>query len=110
MATNWRNIVLFLVVGLGLSFASDFVVNWATREGDITGLATVTNYLQGFSRYVGATCAVALLGIVAWPTVNKFANNSFQHAWDVLSDEKRLFVYIGIMLVETIAAAICFAA
>ncbi len=108
IATNWRTIVMFVIFGLGLAFLSDFVVNWSTRKGDVTGLATVSNYLQGFSRYVGANAAAALLGIVAWPTINKFGNSRFQEGWDSLGLQGQTIVYIALMATEGICAAICF--
>ena len=108
LRTNWRDIAFFLLIGLGLVVLSgliDYVSGWL---GFRLILPALSNYLQGFSRFVGANIAASLLGIALWPTVNRFANERFADAWRALTIQQHLGIYLGLFAVETIAAAICF--
>jgi hypothetical protein len=110
LKTNWRDIVVFLLIGLGLVIVSgliDYVSGWL---GFRLILPAISNYLQGFSRFVGANIAASVIGIALWPTVNKFANEGFADAWRTLTAQQHLGIYIGLFAVEAIAAAICFSA
>lgn len=112
LKTNWRDIVLFLVIGLGFAFFADWVIYLATREGATIGLASMVNYLRGFSLFVGVNLAAALLGVTTWPTINKKFNQDgqFQRGWEALGDKGQVLVYIGLFQVQAIVAAICFSA
>jgi ABC-type siderophore export system fused ATPase/permease subunit len=110
LKTNWRDIVLFLLIGIGFAILADFLVYWASRTGNSLGVASLLNYLQGFSRFVGANLAAALLGVIVWPTLNRFGNQKFSHAWQTLPPGDQLKVYVSVLLLQGIMAAICFAA
>jgi hypothetical protein len=108
LKTNWRDILAFLVIGVGFAVLADLVIYWATKSGNTLGLASLINYLQGFSRYVAAHLAAAMLGVVLWPTINRFGNDSFSAGWKALDIETKTKIYIGFFWVEGLIAAICF--
>ncbi len=108
--TNWRDITAFLLIGLGLVVVSGFIDYVSAWLGFQLVLPAVSNYLQGFSRFVGANLAASVIGMALWPTVNRFANESFADAWRSLTQAQHIAAYLGLFAVETIAAAICFSA
>ncbi len=108
--TNWRDIALFLVIGLGLVILSGLIDYVSARLGFQLILPAISNYLQGFSRFVGAGLAASLLGLVAWPTINRFGNHSFQAGWDAIPLWGKTITYIALAAACLIAAAICFSA
>lgn len=110
--TNWRDIALFIAIGLGFAFVADWAIYLATREGATIGLASVVNYMKGFSLFVGTNLAAALLGVTTWPTINKYFNQDgqFQKGWDSLGDKGKTIVYISLIQAQALVAAICFAA
>jgi hypothetical protein len=112
LKTNWRDIVLFLVVGLGFSFLVDWLIAASTAAGLSTSIASALNFLSGFSKFVGATAAATFLGLLTWPTFNKFANDdfSFQRGWEALGDKGKLITLVSVLLGYTLVAAICFSA
>ena len=111
LLTNWKDIALFAAIAVFFALLSDIISTGSTRGWNPPGLATLTGNLKGFSNFVGANFAAWLIGIaVAWPTLNRFSNESFDAAWQALSQEKRFFTFVGVACLELIAAAICFSA
>jgi ABC-type phosphate transport system permease subunit len=111
LKTNWRDIVLFLVVGLGFAFLTDWLIAVSTSSGLSTSIASALNFLSGFSKFVGATLAATFLGLISWPTFNKFANDdfSFQKGWDALGDKGKFITVVAVLMGYAVVAAICFA-
>ncbi len=108
--TNWRDIVAFLLIGIGLVILSgviDYVSGWL---GFKLILPAISNYLQGFSRFVGANLAASVIGVALWPTINRFGNHSFKDGWEAIPLQGQCLVYIGLFVAESIVAAICFSA
>lgn len=112
LRTNWRDLVAFLVLGLGLSSMGGLTDYYAARFGDneLVRLVTpsISNYLQGFAKFIGACIAASTLWMILWPTVSKFGNHAFEIAWRSLTSAQQFFTYLGLIGVALIAAAICF--
>jgi len=114
LATNWRDLLAFVLIGIGLAVIGGVIDYAAGRYAD-SGLARLilpplANYLQGFSRFMGASITATFLWMMLWPTVNRYGNHSFADGWNALSPAARFFTYVGLIGVALIAAAICFAA
>jgi hypothetical protein len=114
LATNWRDVLAFVIIGVGLAILGGVIDYTAGRYAD-NGFARLilpplTNYLQGFSRFVGAIVSATVFWMMLWPTVNKYGNNNFADGWAGLAPASRFFTYVGLIAVALVAAAICFAA
>jgi hypothetical protein len=109
LRTNWRDIVLFLVVGLGLALAAAFVDYLSTRFGLGSWAAVIANYFKGFSMFVGANFAAIFFGLCAWPTINNFGNTEFHVGWGEFNRKEKTIVYMAVLFAEGLVAAICFA-
>jgi hypothetical protein len=110
--TNWRDIALFIGIGLVFAFVADWIIYMATLRDATIGLASVINYMKGFSLFVGANLAAALIGVTTWPTINSKFNQDgqFRKGWESLGDKGQVLVYIGLIQAQALVAAICFAA
>ena len=110
--TNGRDLILFAVIGVGLSMVGgliDYVSNLFDNSRFFAlVLPTLSNYLQGFSKFIGASLCATLVFMVLWPTLAHFGNHSFQDGWDTLSVKERFFTYVGTIMVALLAAALCF--
>lgn len=109
LKTNWRDLVLFFVVGLGLALAAAFVDYGAARFGLGSWAPVIANYFKGFALFVAANFAAIFLGLLAWPTINRFGNESFQLGWEQFSLKEKTLIYMGVLFAEGLVAAICFA-
>jgi hypothetical protein len=114
LRSNWRDLIAFIIIGIGLACAGGAIDYAAGRYADV-GIARLilpplANYLQGFSRFVGASFSATFLWMLLWPTVSRFGNDSFSDAWKSLSIQQHLLVYFALISVALIAAAICFSA
>lgn len=112
LQTNWRDLLFFLLIGLGLAIVGGLIDYVAALFG--TGkfvtlvLPTVSNYLQGFSRFVGASLTATFVWMLLWPTVNRFGNDSFNLGWTAMGLRGQFITYVSLIGVALIAAAICF--
>jgi hypothetical protein len=110
---NWRDLLAFVLVGLGFACVGgvlDYLAAWG-KDGGFLALVipTISNYIQGFSRFIGASITATLLWMLLWPRVSSTANKSFDTAFDALPANHQLAVYLALILGGLIAAAICFA-
>jgi hypothetical protein len=112
LKTNWRDLLAFVVLGMGLASTGGVIDYVSTYFGDNAFLHLVlpslSNYLQGFSKFVGAAVAASTVYLMTWPTVSEFGNHSFKEAWSTLTIQQKLFTYVGLISVSLVAAAICF--
>lgn len=113
LKTNWRDILAFLLLGVGLAAVGGTVdyVNaryGALNEWSALMLPSLSNYFQGFSKFVGAVVTASIFYMFTWPAINKFSNAGFATAWRNLDSEKKLYVYVALMAVALLAASICF--
>lgn len=110
--TNGRDLLIFAIMGLGLAVFGGVVDYVAQFFGGNRFLAlalpTLSNYAQGFSRFIGSSLCATLVFMILWPTVAHFGNHSFKEGWDSLTVRERFFTYIGTIMVALIAAAHCF--
>lgn len=113
LATNWRDLLAFAVIGLGLASSSGVLDYVSTYYGNNTFLSlvlpSVSNYLQGFSKFVGAGVCASILWMATWPTVSKFGNHFFEDGWGSLTIQQQFFTYVGLIATALIAGSICFA-
>lgn len=107
---NWREIVLFLIIGLGFSVIADLLISLSAGAGWAVGsVATVTNYLQGFSRFIAVCLCATFLGMTLWPTVARFAEVNFKQVYDnAFTPKEKIVTFIAVVSVLLITAAICF--
>lgn len=110
--TNWRDLVAFFTLGIGLALIGGVIDYAATRYSDSTiaalFLPPLANYLQGFARFAGAAVCATFVWMILWPTVNRWSNHSFQAGWNSLSATGKFIAYTTLVSVALIAAAICF--
>ena len=110
--TNYRDLVLFALGGLGLTIVGGLIDYVAQFFGDSTFVRlvfpAVSNYFQGFARFIGAGLCSTLLFMVLWRTIGHFGNHSFQDGWVELSVKEKFYVYVGTAMCALIAAANCF--
>ena len=114
LKTNWRDLAAFILLGIGLATAGGVIDYTAGRFAD-SGIARLilpplANYLQGFSRFIGASFCATFVWMLLWPTVNHFGNSSFTAGWNAMTIRGQFFTYIGLIAVALIAAAVCFSA
>jgi hypothetical protein len=111
---NWRDLLVFVLFGLGLAILGGVVDYAASATAESTfarlTLPTLANYLKGFSNFTGASICATLVWMWLWPTVSHWSNDRFAAGWDALSDAQRFFTYVALIAVALIAAAICFSA
>ena len=108
LKTNWRDLVAFLALGLGLVALAGGIDFLAGLLGGNVFLPYLSNYLQGIARFVGATFAVSFLGIAAWPTINRYANHSFSEGWEAMPPWGKFVVYVALFAALHISASISF--
>lgn len=110
--SNWRDLVAFVLIGLGfacLGGVLDYLTTWVGKEGFFAlVLPTISNYIQGFSKFIGASLSATFMWMLLWPKVSTSANTSFNDTFVNLPAEKRLVIYLSLVGVALIAAAICF--
>lgn len=109
---NARDLLAFFIVGLGIS-ALGAVLDWVgTYNGDNKFISltvpALAVYLQGFSRFIGASLTATLFWMLLWPTVDRFGNHSFSEAWESLSLQQKFLTYVGLVSVALLAASNCF--
>lgn len=107
--TGWRDLVAGIALTLALSFVADVLERLAIRDDGSVWIANVVLSLRGLSAFAGANLAAFFMVAVAWPTVNKFSNDSFTRGWESLTDGQKLTAFIAVSLAYLIAASICFA-
>jgi hypothetical protein len=109
---NWRDILAFVLIGLGFACAGgilDYFAAWGSEKGFLAlVIPTISNYIQGFSRFIGASITASLLWMLLWPLVSSNANKNFDTLFAALPGNHQLFVYIALILGGLISAAICF--
>jgi len=109
---NWRDILAFILVGLGIACIGgvlDYIAAWGADGGFLAlVIPTISNYIQGFSRFIGASITATLLWMLLWPRVSSTANKSFNTAFEALPANHQLVVYLALIIGGLIAAAICF--
>lgn len=109
---NWRDLVAFLLVGLGFASVGgvlDYISNWGDDGGFLAlVLPTISNYIQGFSKFVGASLTATLLWMLFWPKVSSTENESFDSQFEGLNPAQKVAVYLSLIIGALIAAAICF--
>ncbi len=112
LKSNWRDLVAFVLIGLGFACVGgilDYVSNWGKDGGFLAlVLPTLSNYIQGFSKFIGASLTATFVWMLLWPKVSNSANTTFNDTFETLSAEKRLVIYLALVAVALIAAAICF--
>jgi hypothetical protein len=110
IADNWRELAAFLVIGLGFSVTADFLVGVTAGAGwAMNSIATLTNYLQGFSRFTAVCLCASVLGMTFWPTVARFAEVNFKKVYlEDFTPKEKILVFMGVVAVFLIAAALCF--
>lgn len=109
LKTNYRDIIAGLVLTLGLAFLADALERMATTNDGHVWLANVVTSLRGLAAFGGANLAAFIMIAVAWPTLNKYSNDSFLHGWNSLSPPQRFAAFIAIAMCYLISAALCFA-
>ena len=111
---NARDLLAFVLIGLGIASLGGCIDYLAVRALDGGFLAlvlpTISNYLQGFSRFIGASLTATFLWMLLWPTVSSHANKDFNADFKALGFHHKLAVYLALVIGALIAAAICFAA
>lgn len=112
LKANWRDLLAFFVVGLGLACIGGVLDYFSNRV--LAGgfwqlvLPTVSNYLQGFSKFIGASVTATVFWMLLWPHVSTDANASFNTTFRAMDPEKRMVVYLVLILGALIAASNCF--
>ena len=110
---NARDLLAFLLIGLGfatLGGVLDYVAAWGADGGFLAlVIPTISNYIQGFSRFIGASLTATFMWMLLWPLVSSTANESFDSTFKALTAPQKLGVYLGLISVALVAAAICFA-
>lgn len=109
LKTNWRDILVGLLLTLILSFVADAIERVATTSDGAVWLSNVVISLRGMAAFAGANLAGFIMLSVAWPTLNKYSNDSFTTGWNSLTPQQRFFVFIFVAAAYLIAAALCFA-
>ena len=109
---NLRDIVAFVLIGLGFACMGG-VLDYFAAKGAHGGflalvLPTISNYVQGFSKFIGASITATLLWMLLWPKVSHTLNLTFDEAFDKLEPKEKVNIYIALISVGLIAAAICF--
>ena len=104
---NWREWVL-LAFALLLTFARAFTDWLGGYYGVTEQLSVASNFLAGVSKFGGAH-AVAIVGMMLWPSLNRFLNEGFNPTWKVLDDKQKLDRVILVLLAEGLYGTICFA-
>ncbi len=111
---NARDILAFVLVGLGIACLGGILDYFAakTLDGGFFALVlpTVSNYLQGFSRFIGASLTATLLWMLLWPKVSSTLNGSFDEIFEAMPAVHKLILYVALILGGLISAAICFSA
>lgn len=112
LQTNLRDIIAFILIGLGIAILGGLVDYVSALFGSSKFVAlvfpTVSNYLQGFSKFIGASITATLLWMLLWPTVNEFGNHTFQEGWKSLTLPQQFATYVSLIIAALLAAAICF--
>jgi len=110
--TNWRDITAFILIGLGLAVLGGLIDYVSALFGKsrfiLLVLPTISNYLQGFSKFIGASLTATFVWMLLWPTVNSFGNHEFQDGWAALTLQQKFATYIALIIAALIAAALCF--
>lgn len=108
LKTNWRDIIVGVALVLGISFAADVVEKLSVTQSGVVWLANVTAVLKGLARFAAANLAAWFMLAVAWPTLNRYSNASFQSGWDSLDRPQRFFVLIAVSVSLLLSASISF--
>ncbi len=112
--SNWRDLIAFAIFGIGLAIAGGLIDYTAGRYADSTIarliLPPLANYLQGFSRFLGASFSATFVWMLLWPTISQYGNEKFSDGWAALTQPQKFTAYIAMVLVALIAGAICFSA
>ena len=108
LQTNWRDILVGLALVFSISFFADVIEKLSATENGLTWLSNLSLAMAGVARFFGANL-VAWIGLaVAWPTLNKYSNDTFDDGWKALPTWGRFVVFVGVSCALLIAAALCF--
>jgi len=111
--TNYRDLGLFVLGGLGLTIIGGLIDYVSQFFGDSTFVRLVfpalSNYFQGFAKFLGSGICATVVFMFLWRTIGHFGNHSFQEGWDDLSRKEKFYVYVGTAMCALIAASNCFA-
>jgi hypothetical protein len=111
LLTNWKDILVFLVIYLAFALLADIVARLSVSGSDVPGLANLVGALRGFSNFVGANLCAWMIGIaIGWPTLNRYSNDGFATGWAALDERAKFLTFVFVATFELIAAAICFSA
>jgi hypothetical protein len=110
LVTCWREILLLVLVGLGIGYASDLVSTFGVTHGDITGLAFLDRTMKGLSTFASVMCTGGILGIFLWPSLAHWGNEFFVGTFQSLDGKYKLLLYVGTTMFACLIAAICFTA
>ena len=112
LQSNWRDLLAFVLLGLGLAMLGGVMDYFSARFGENSFvrlvLPTLSNYLQGFSRFIGASITATFVWMLLWPTVNKFGNDDFAFGFECMGVRGKFITYISLVGIALLAAAICF--
>ena len=113
LKANWRDLLAFIIVGLGLAAIGGVLDYFSNRV--LAGgfwhllLPSIANYVQGFSKFIGASITATVFWMFLWPHVSADANANFNETFKAMTPENRLTVYLCLMLGALLAASHCFA-
>jgi hypothetical protein len=111
LKNNWRDIVVGIAVTVIAAVAADVVNNLSIKQDGLIWLANVAAVLTGAAKFFAANMVAFLCFSVAWPTVNKFSNDSFTDVWRTeFSLKEKLITAIAVASAYVIAASIALAA
>ncbi|MBK1883652.1 hypothetical protein JIN85_14620 [Luteolibacter pohnpeiensis] len=110
LLTNWREIAFFVIFGICLAAISGTIDYVAKLFGLGIWAPTLATYCMGFARFTGANFCAVFLGLICWPTLNRFGNQSFSDGWASFSVKEQTIVYMTVLLIEGIIAGLCFSA
>ena len=107
LKTNWRDLLVGIAITLLAALFADIITGVAAQQNGMVWLATVAEVLKGSARFFAANM-IGFLGLaVAWPTINKFSNESFGAGWNQFSTRDKLVTLIAVSCVYVLAAALC---
>ena len=111
LKNNWRDIVVGIAVTVCAAVTSDVVNNLSIKQDGLIWLANVADVLTGAAKFFAANMVAFLCFAVAWPTVNRFSNDSFAAVWHAeFSLKEKLITAIAVASAYVIAASIALAA
>jgi hypothetical protein len=106
---GWRDIATFLVIGICLSVAVEYLISLTTVM-EVTGAGSFIALLQGFTKFAGANLCAWFFGVnIAFPFMSQWGRFNFNDTWGKLSDEAKIKCFLIMAVGELLMSAICFA-